>query len=522
MALLHLLPILLSLPLLPFVNADLCLDGGSSTGGQWDTNAWRSQVDGVMGGQSSGSLTFLESNTILSYTGDVVLDGGGFSSVRKSFDAATDLSSYDGIVVQLETTRAFDSNNNNPPLGLHLQFGDTVSRYIGFASAFAIPLSSNIGEEVSVFLPLDSFDRGSRAGWQCNNCQIDFRSVVEMDVYVLFQAGPFDVRVKSVCAVDNVPSFPSPSISFSSASEIKSLVDSTIDAGGGLYDKGYRELCIAIYKSVLNSILAAKVDGGAISQTTKSMICQGLKRASSQMDSKVDSAWSLRYTLDAILVELGYGQPSQGTHWRPDATMNAYECSAVTSGAYVQELVSSSVPSEHPTGNPMTDQPSLSPSSLVTAKPSTNILPAMSIPSIMTVKLSNMPSIVTPAITSAATTTPGPTLTNTINQPTPPPTDGLLLVNTPLALATNEPTSGPTIKTTSSFNTVTNNNPTLATETSAKTNLNLPGDDESISSTTFAPASADDKMESSSVHHSPFYSHAGIVTVFVAMFILLW
>jgi len=323
---------LLSLSLLVVpssVHADLRLDGGDAG---WDTGAWRTQVDGVMGGQSSGSLSFLQSNEIMSFTGDIVLDGGGFSSVRKSFDAV-DLTPYAGIVVQLETTSAFDVDDIQPPLGLHLQFHDTVSRYIGYASAFAIPVTSTVGQEVSVFLPLNSFDRGSRSGWQCSDCRIDFSSVNEMDIYVLFQSGPFDVRVKKIYAVDADQSFPSPSISLSSPNQINNLIDSTIRSGGGVYDKGYQELCIAMYRSVLNTILAVE-DGGAngvVSNAVRSMICQGFQRAATQIGSKADTAWTLRHTLDAVVEELGFAEPNQGASWRPDPTMNEYKCSGVTS-----------------------------------------------------------------------------------------------------------------------------------------------------------------------------------------------
>ena len=109
------------------VSADLLLDGGDQVG--WETGRWRAQVDGVMGGKSSGSLSFIENDTIMSFTGDVILDGGGFSSVRKRFANALDISSYAGIVVTMETTSAHDGADAQPPLGLHLQFHDTSTYY---------------------------------------------------------------------------------------------------------------------------------------------------------------------------------------------------------------------------------------------------------------------------------------------------------------------------------------------------------------------------------------------------------
>ena len=69
-------------------------------------------------------------------------------------------------------------------------------------------------------------------GFQCNDCQIDFSSVDEMDIYVLFQQGQFDIRVKAITTVDTPISYPSPVIYIASANAVKALIDSTIQSGG--------------------------------------------------------------------------------------------------------------------------------------------------------------------------------------------------------------------------------------------------------------------------------------------------
>lgn len=232
----------------------------------------------------------------------------------------------------MEATDKYNPQDIEAPLGLHLQFHDQSSSY-AYASAFAIPLVSNAGEVTSVYLPLDSFDRGSRIGYQCRNCALDTTSIDEMDIYVLFQSGPFNVRVKSITAVDNDQSYASPVISIDSDSEIKDLIQSTIKSGGSLYDKGYPELCIAIYRSTLNSLIAAS--GDSSSDTMRAMACEGINRANTQ-DSKVDIAWSLRWTMDGILENFGFLNADYGSGWRPntDTTENmTQQCNAVTSFA---------------------------------------------------------------------------------------------------------------------------------------------------------------------------------------------
>ena len=107
------------------------IDGGS----EWEADDWFVQVDGVMGGKSTGSMEFLEDNQVLKFTGDISLDGGGFSSVRKRL--SLDLTGYAGIVVTLEADARSLNEKTTPPIGIHLQLDDRTSRY-DFSSAFSI------------------------------------------------------------------------------------------------------------------------------------------------------------------------------------------------------------------------------------------------------------------------------------------------------------------------------------------------------------------------------------------------
>ncbi|MFO8233023.1 MAG: CIA30 family protein [Longimonas sp.] len=62
-----------------------------------DTAQWSIENDGVMGGRSEG---FVEvAGGTLVFTGEVVTEGGGFSSVRAALQ--TDISSYDGIELRV-------------------------------------------------------------------------------------------------------------------------------------------------------------------------------------------------------------------------------------------------------------------------------------------------------------------------------------------------------------------------------------------------------------------------------------
>eukprot|EP00532_Pseudo-nitzschia_australis_P017496 CAMPEP_0168257990 /NCGR_PEP_ID=MMETSP0141_2-20121125/6841_1 /TAXON_ID=44445 /ORGANISM="Pseudo-nitzschia australis, Strain 10249 10 AB" /LENGTH=527 /DNA_ID=CAMNT_0008195111 /DNA_START=169 /DNA_END=1752 /DNA_ORIENTATION=+ len=355
----------------------LHIDGGSEFG--WDQNSWYVQVDGVMGGKSSGDLEFLaladdasasgnnndndndndndnNNEMVLKFTGDISLDGGGFSSVRRRTDL--DLSDYTGVVVTLRaadvpasTSTSTSTADIPPPTGLHLQLGDATS-YYDFSSALAIPLS-NGGDDVwtSVYLPMESFDRGTRFGFVCNNCQFDSSNINNLSVYVLFQEGSFDVRIRSIQAVKEPVVFRSPRLDFASATEITDLLRATVASGGGLYDKSYTELCVAMYWSVLNSLLTATAVGQSggddnafvVPDSVGAVICAGLQQTENTLFSSLSSsettsnqqqqqqnkhsaaAWTLRYTIEAVVADLkGIDRPNMNMgnngDWLPSPT----------------------------------------------------------------------------------------------------------------------------------------------------------------------------------------------------------
>merc|ERR1740139_1089616 len=110
-------------------------------------------------------------------------------------------------------------------------------------------------------------------GYQCSSCQLDTTRINEMEIYALFQEGSFRIDVKSITAVADPKSFLSPSITFRSVEDIEALIEATIASGGKVYDYGYREICIAIYWSTLNTILEAT----GIADALKGVACAGLK-----------------------------------------------------------------------------------------------------------------------------------------------------------------------------------------------------------------------------------------------------
>ena len=314
------------------------IDGGDEFG--WEENRWYVQVDGVMGGKSSGKMEFTSSTNAMKFTGDISLDGGGFSSVRRQIDI--DLSEYAGVVVTLEAdARSAGNGAVSPPTGLHLQFDDRTSRY-DFSSAFAIPLSSSNNDDpvvTSVYLPVESFDRATTFGFECGSgCQFDESAVRGMSVYVLFQEGSFDVRLRSIEAVMEPRTFAPPACDIlESKDDVVGLIQSTISSGGSLYDKSYSELCIAMYWSVLNTVLSS--DSRVVSGPVQAVICAGLQEVEDQMedgDSKADIAWTLRHAMDSVIADLQGSSRTTTQDWLPtvsEAASMDVNCVGRTSAA---------------------------------------------------------------------------------------------------------------------------------------------------------------------------------------------
>ena len=70
-----------------------------------DASGWQIENDGVMGGRSQGFVQIEEGTMV--FTGEVVTQGGGFTSVRG--ERAADLSAYDGIELRVRGGgRTFD------------------------------------------------------------------------------------------------------------------------------------------------------------------------------------------------------------------------------------------------------------------------------------------------------------------------------------------------------------------------------------------------------------------------------
>jgi hypothetical protein len=274
------------------------IDGGIKG---WDQSKWLVQVDGVMGGRSSGSASF--QNGAMVFSGSINLNGGGFSSVRKPGNL--DLSSYAGLWVETGTTVYVPQK---APLTIHLQLRDTTG--CSFAAPVALPLAM-AQEKHRIFVPISQFDYGSQWGRSCAGLTLNAANVQAVEVYVLYQDGPFEVYLHEMSATMSAvdaPATPTMPVvpALGNRGAVAALLQSTIESGAPIYNKGYKGICAAMYASSMRSVLTAL----GTSQSAKGCACAALVKAAATT-SKEDQAWFLRRAFDTIIAdEAGNPRPS--------------------------------------------------------------------------------------------------------------------------------------------------------------------------------------------------------------------
>jgi len=144
-----------------------------------DAAQWSVENDGVMGGRSQGLVEVAEGQLV--FTGEVVTEGGGFSSVRAA--RQVDLSDYDGIALRVRGTgRTFDLDVDD---GTRSQ-GREVNR------RGPIPTS---GSWATVRVPFASLEESAH-GEPVNTDPLNRSAIQSIGIYIIDgKDGPFRLEV---------------------------------------------------------------------------------------------------------------------------------------------------------------------------------------------------------------------------------------------------------------------------------------------------------------------------------------
>merc|ERR1719238_626643 len=109
---------------------------------------------------------------------------------------------------------------------------------------------------MQVYLPFANF--GSEGFRSCASCEMDWARAREVKLYMLFQNGPYHLRVHSIVAVTAPPEAPSVTVMTMNTVDVQALLRATIQHGALVYDQVYHGVCDAMYTSAMESVVAAR------------------------------------------------------------------------------------------------------------------------------------------------------------------------------------------------------------------------------------------------------------------------
>ena len=298
--------------LLPSASAaKLVLDGGDAG---W-SSAWGTSVDGVMGGKSSIAVSFDDG---MRATGYLNTDGGGFAGCWRNIAEPVDVSSYAGVAV---TYAALDASA--PPLALELRLGgegDTGGSWIDHRAIFALSPSADADGVGVATLPFDAFVPRWRGSERTGS--LDLTAINQMGLQLLFQEGAYDFTILEIAVVDDLArDDPAPALGASpSPAEVVNAIDSTIEVGVYVYNKGYPSQCDKIYAATARSVAASLEGGAGLREDARAALADAAAAAEAMGYSENDEihrAWALRHGLDdarAAAVAAGDDWEAEATH----------------------------------------------------------------------------------------------------------------------------------------------------------------------------------------------------------------
>ena len=291
--------------------AKLVLDGGDAG---W-SSAWGTSVDGVMGGKSSIAVSFDDG---MRATGYLNTDGGGFAGCWRNIAEPVDVSSYAGVAV---TYAALDASA--PPLALELRLGgegDTGGSWIDHRAIFALSPSADADGVGVATLPFDAFVPRWRGSERTGS--LDLTAINQMGLQLLFQEGAYDFTILEIAVVDDLArDDPAPALGASpSPAEVVHAIDSTINVGVYVYNKGYPSQCDKIYAATARSVAASLEGGAGLREDARAALADAAAAAEAMGYSENDEihrAWALRHGLDdarAAAVAAGDDWEAEATH----------------------------------------------------------------------------------------------------------------------------------------------------------------------------------------------------------------
>lgn len=159
-----------------------------------DLERWQKLDDVIMGGQSGSKLSLSEDSTGFVWTGNLIVEGGGFCGAR-SYPDKVDLSRYDGVSLRVK--------GNGETLKLNIKTDDLNEPEDTYQATFDVPK----GEWATVFIPWHEFVPVKRARSVANGTPLNPSTISQFGLVYsrfsfngfanpAFTPGPFKIEFK--------------------------------------------------------------------------------------------------------------------------------------------------------------------------------------------------------------------------------------------------------------------------------------------------------------------------------------
>lgn len=275
-----LMPLIASMTIGLAGTADLTLEFDEGAAG------WRTVVDGVMGGLSSGRVTS-SAPGVLAFSGDLSLENnGGFSQIRRPVDGE-DFAGADGIELRVRGD------------GRSYNFDLRAANARVMAGSYQTAFETINGTWITIRLPfeaftLTSFGREVRQAPELEPTKIESLGLTLSDkVEGAFLLEIDSIRTYSTSAAETVQT----ALPTSTNDEALRLITLAISRGVPLFNEGQHAACASVYEVTIESLLAlarAELDGSVVDRLE-----QGLRDGANET-TWVDRAWAYRRAFDDV------------------------------------------------------------------------------------------------------------------------------------------------------------------------------------------------------------------------------
>ncbi|XRB20080.1 hypothetical protein RI054_23g99270 [Pseudoscourfieldia marina] len=293
-------------------------------------------LDGVMGGRSSGAVQTTQQGHLL-FSGNINVLGGGFANIRTSIPTAN-FANSEGLVIEYVPRLQGEGDHGVSPLGVQVQVSDGRCACPKIAAFGLAPGAAN-GQKATAVVPTAAWENGKNQGWRSCSCDTDVTRITSIYLYVLFQEGSFQmelVNLRLLAPGENLPAVNLPTSSLESlspshgaAKTAELLINNAVERGVLSFNKGYPDICAAIYASALMHLATANDTPQSVKDSAKAALTHSAADwSTSYTGGNSARAWALRHIVDDAWAKAKHASTNPTASPGTDMTMATTQASS--------------------------------------------------------------------------------------------------------------------------------------------------------------------------------------------------